>query len=176
MAAAQAGEGSAYNVLLRQCIPIIRAVARRTGAPGDCLDDIVQETLMTIHHARHTYDPSRPFITWVSALARRRSIDVLRRCGRTRGREIHAPLIYENHPDTARTPEQHMDALSRRAVLDAAVGQLPEAQRDAVLRLVMNDQSLAEASSATNRTKIAIKVNLHRALAALRALVTREER
>ena len=81
MAAAQAGERPAYNALLRQCIPIIRAVARRTGAPGDCLDDIVQETLMTVHHARYTYDPRRPFIAWVSALARRRSIDVLRRCG-----------------------------------------------------------------------------------------------
>jgi len=33
MAAAQAGDASAYQALLRDCVPIIKSVARRRGAP-----------------------------------------------------------------------------------------------------------------------------------------------
>jgi DNA-directed RNA polymerase specialized sigma24 family protein len=45
---------------------------------------------------------------------------------------------------------------------------LPERQREAVKALVLNEQSLAEASAATRRSQGALKVNLHRALKALR--------
>lgn len=176
MVAAQAGDRAAYNALLRGCVPIIKSVARNTGAPVDCLDDVVQETLMTLHRARHTYDPNRSFVTWLSVLAQRRTIDVLRRDGRNHAREIHAPIAYESYPDLAHTPEQHMNAVSNRAVLQSAVDSLPAAQREAVHHLAINDETLAEAAAATNRSKIALKVNLHRALATLRARLLGEER
>jgi len=45
---------------------------------------------------------------------------------------------------------------------------LPERQREAVQVLVLEEQSLTEAAAATRRSKGALKVNLHRALKALR--------
>ncbi len=46
---------------------------------------------------------------------------------------------------------------------------LPPGQRQAVELLAIRDRSLAEASAETGRSKVALKVNLHRALKALRA-------
>ena len=74
---------AAYDTLLRDCIPFIQRVARAKGVPSDFVDDVVQETLLTIHQARQTYDPSRSFTAWLRTIAQRRAIDGLRRGGRT---------------------------------------------------------------------------------------------
>jgi RNA polymerase sigma-70 factor (ECF subfamily) len=59
MAAAQGGDRRAYERVLAASVPLIRAAARRQGVAVDQLDDVVQETLLTVHRVRHTYDPSR---------------------------------------------------------------------------------------------------------------------
>ena len=69
MVAAQAGDRAAYETLLRDCIPFIQRVARGQGVPSDFVDDVVQETLLTIHQARQTYDPSRSFTAWLRTIA-----------------------------------------------------------------------------------------------------------
>ena len=53
----------------------------------------------TIHRVRHTYDPARPFLPWLRAIARARAVDLLRRNGRQAARELNAPVEYEAHPD-----------------------------------------------------------------------------
>ena len=92
MAAAQAGDRASYDALLRACIPLIRAVARQQGVAPDGVDDVVQETLITIHRARQTYDPSRSFTAWLRTIAQRRAIDGLRSRGRRRAMETFAPV------------------------------------------------------------------------------------
>jgi hypothetical protein len=59
MAAAQVGDRVAYERLLHDCLPFIKWVARGQGVPFDFIDDVVQETLLTVHQARHTYDTNR---------------------------------------------------------------------------------------------------------------------
>jgi RNA polymerase sigma factor (sigma-70 family) len=168
MAAAQAGDRSAYERLLRDCIPFIEMVARRQGVPIDRVDDVVQETLLSIHRARRTYDPSRSFTAWLRTIAQRRAIDGLRRHGRTETREIHAPLAYESYPDPAADSKgaDHVDGAAR---VGRAVATLPARQREAVQHIAVQGLSLREAASATGRTAGALKVNLHRALKTLRA-------
>src|SRR5262249_22716763 len=68
MAAAQAGDRTAYETLLRDCIPFIKAVARRQGVSANSIDDVVQETLLTVHRARRTYDPKRSFSIWLGTI------------------------------------------------------------------------------------------------------------
>ena len=73
MVAAQAGDSAAYEELLRHCVPFIKNVARRRSIAADRTDDVVQDVLLTIHRARHTYDPSRSFIGWLRVIADRRA-------------------------------------------------------------------------------------------------------
>ena len=111
----------------------------------------------------------RPFSAWLRTIAHRRAIDVMRRQGYRRARELQAPIAYENHPDPNDNPEQTLSRTDRAAQLARAVDTLPSGQRDAVKHLVLLEQSLDEAAAATKKKAGAMKVNLHRAVKTLRA-------
>lgn len=168
MALAQGGDRRAYEQVLAASVPLIRTVARRQGVAMDLLDDVVQETLLTVHRVRHTYDPSRSYDAWLAALAARRAIDALRSQGRRGHREVHDELAYDMHPDAddaAAATEREQEA--RR--LRDAIATLPPGQREAVEQLGLKERSLAEAAAQTGRQTGALKVNLHRAMKALRS-------
>src|SRR5258708_30465117 len=94
MAAAQAGDSAAYQMLLRDCIPVIKGVARRRRVDADRIDDVVQDVLLTIHRARHTYDPSRSFTAWPVCIPDRRAIHLLRRTRPQDMPEVHPPPAF----------------------------------------------------------------------------------
>ncbi len=174
MTAAQDGDRAAYERVLGESVGLIRSVARRQGVALDQLDDVVQETLITIHRVRHTYDPARSYHAWLTALATRRSIDLLRAQGRRNRREVHQPVLLDNHPDA----HQASDAteLDQRATrLHQAIGKLPPGQREAIENIGLRERSLAESSQLTGRSTGALKVNLHRAIKALRRIMGEEE-
>jgi RNA polymerase sigma factor (sigma-70 family) len=176
MAAAQTGDKNAYETLLRSCIPLIKRVARQQRVHPDWIDDVVQETLLSVHDARRTYDPRRSFVAWLRTIAQRRAIDGLRRAGRTTGREVHAPLAYENHPDVSADPETVAFELDRNALLNSAIVALPAGQRDAIEYLALRGHSFADAATVANRTEGSLRVSWHRALRALRAQIDRKDR
>lgn len=176
MAAAQAGDAEAYRDLLRACMPVIAASARAKGIRGEAVEDVVQETLLTIHRARASYDPARPFLPWLRAIAQRRAVDALRHQGR-RPKEAHDPIAYETHADdTLPAAAQGIETRERETRLTRAVAALPEGQRQAVEQLGLRERSLAEAAELTGRSKVALKVNLHRALKALRTALAQDRR
>jgi RNA polymerase sigma factor (sigma-70 family) len=127
MTAAQAGDSAAYRALLRDCIPIIKSVARRRGVSADHLDDVVQDVLLTVHRARQTYDPSRSFTAWLCVIADRRAIDLLRRTRRYDVREVHAPLAHENYADQAADPSQGLVHADAARTVARALASLPSA-------------------------------------------------
>ncbi|HLX28119.1 MAG TPA: sigma factor [Casimicrobiaceae bacterium] len=88
MARAQSGDGEAYRRLLRAITPCLRALAVRGGSDLRDVEDVVQDVLLTVHAVRHTYDPARPFGPWLTAIARRRIVDRLRRARRVANREL----------------------------------------------------------------------------------------
>lgn len=168
MAAAQAGDRRAYERVLADSVALVRAVARRQGVDADALDDVVQETLLTVHRVRHTYDPARSYDAWLAAIAARRAIDARRSHGRRDRRELHDDVALDRHPDR---DDASMDAERRQQArrLREAIAQLSPGQREAVEQLGLREQSLAEAAAHTGRNAGALKVNLHRALKALRS-------
>lgn len=168
MAAAQRGDAAAYRALLQASLPVIAAVARRRGVAADQIEDVVQEVLITLHRARATYDPARPFMPWLRAIADRRAIDSLRRHGRQGAREVHDPIAYESFAADSQDAEEGLAADDRAAALRRSIAELPPGQRQAAERLGLQGQSLDEAAAGTGRSKTALKVNLHRAIKTLR--------
>jgi RNA polymerase sigma-70 factor (ECF subfamily) len=167
MAAAQAGDQRAYARLLKDSVGLIRAVARRQGVALDALDDVVQETLLTVHRVRHTFDPSRSYDAWLSAIASRRAIDALRSGGRRDRREVHDDYAFESYPDRD-DASKHTERDQEAERLREAIKTLPPGQREAVEQLGLKERSLAETAERTGRNTGALKVNLHRALKTLR--------
>jgi RNA polymerase sigma-70 factor (ECF subfamily) len=168
MREAQRGDAAAYRAVLSACVPVASAMARRQGVQADRIDDVVQDVLLTVHRARATYDPTRPFLPWLRAIAQRRAIDALRSHGRHGGHEVHDELAYLNHADAAAEAGTMLDQQADSTRLRGAIETLPAGQRQAVELLGLRERTLDEAALATGRSKGALKVNLHRALKALR--------
>lgn len=166
MAAAQDGDRAAYDRLLRQVLPFIRAIAAQHHRAPDRIGDVVQDVLLTLHRVRHTYDPSRPFKAWLAAIARRRSIDLLRRQGRIGAVETWDAGAYETFADPAANKETGREAAS---ALNRAMRTLPQGQREALELIKLRELPLADASRLSGKSVGALKVNVHRALKALKA-------
>ncbi len=174
MAAAQTGDQHAYARLLHDVVPYVRAIIRSHHRTADRIEDIVQDVLLTVHRVRHTYDPSRPFVPWIAAIARRRSIDGLRRWRRTDMAELFDQQAYETFADPRAKRES--ETSDRVAGLGDAIAALPAKQRQAVEMLKLREMSLAEASGKSGKSIAALKVNVHRAIKALRARLGKEVR
>jgi RNA polymerase sigma factor (sigma-70 family) len=167
MAAAQGGDRAAYERLLREILPFLRALVARQHRAPDRIEDVVQDVLLTVHRVRHTYDPARPFSHWLAAVARRRSIDALRRRGRTEAAEVSDKHAYETFPDPR--ANRDMEVRDRAGGLGPAIASLPRAQREALELLKRRELSLVEASRASGKSIAALKVNVHRAIRSLRS-------
>lgn len=168
MVAAQAGDRAAYGELLVEIVHLLRnALRSRYRFLGvQDIEDIVQEALLAIHSVRATYDPSRPFLPWVMAIAHNRAVDAIRRQVRRSGREVAVseyPETSEASPANLRT-ETYGDA----EALKLAVADLPEGQRKAIEMLKFRELTLKEASAESGMSVAALKVAVHRATKTLR--------
>lgn len=166
MAAAQDGDRVAYARLLGEVVPYIRAIVFAQHRTADRVEEVVQDVLLTIHRVRHTYDPQRPFRHWLAAIARRRSIDALRRLSRTAAVEITDDTAYETFADPA--ANRATEVYDATDGLSEAIASLPEPQREAIELLKLRELSLKEASQLSGRSVGALKVNVHRAIKSLR--------
>ncbi len=171
MAAAQQGDSAAYDQLLRSILPRLRAfVGARLREPS-MAEDVVQNVLLSIHQARHTYRPERPFGPWLRAIARNAIVDSFRARGvRTR---VEVPLgdLETPGPDHLR-PDQERGL---PPALAKALQELPPAQREAVELLHLRELSSAEAAERLGISAVALRVRAHRGYKALRAKLQREE-
>jgi RNA polymerase sigma factor (sigma-70 family) len=175
MQAAQAGDADAYIQLLNEVTPRIRQVVRRYRyfMAADAIEDLVQDVLLSLHSVRATYDPGRPFMPWLLAIARNRLADGARRYARGTAHEVSVEggdvTFAAGHTNT--TVEAYADS----QVLEQAISALPPIQRDAIRMLKLGEMSLKEAADASNTTVGALKVATHRAMAALRKMLVKEK-
>ena len=160
MVAAQAGNGGAYRRLLAESAGwLTRYYARRL--PTAQVDDAVQDTLLAVHQKRHTYDPGRPFKPWLAAVARHKWIDRLRTMARS---------ATEGLPPEIAVPD-HESAVTSATVLRQLMAELKPAQADAIRLVKLEGYSVDEASAMTGQSGSLVKVNIHRGLARLSAIV-----
>jgi RNA polymerase sigma factor (sigma-70 family) len=176
MRAAQSGDRGAYTTLLHALVPLVKQTVRRRFGflqPQD-IDDLVQDVLLSIHASRATYDPTRPFLPWLMAIARNRMADGARRYVR---RVAHEGVT-DPPPETFPTGEANMSAngYGDPEALAQAMTRLPSSQRQAIELTKLREMSLKEAAAATGTSVGALKVSVHRGLLALRkALGTANE-
>jgi RNA polymerase sigma-70 factor (ECF subfamily) len=169
MRAAQAGDADAYDRLLRDVLPLVRALLRRDGNSSADVEDIAQDVLLTVHRVRHTYDPARPFRPWLGAIVARRRIDALRRRIRIGRFEINDETAHETFVDPAANEE--LEAVRAGTEVGELLRVLPTRQRAALEALKLRELTLAEAAAESGQPVGALKVNAHRALKTLRRLL-----
>ena len=165
MIAAQGGDKQAYTVLLAETQLWLERYFRRRCAPAQ-LDDLVQEVLLAVHNKRASFDGSRPFLPWLAAIARYRWVDHLRSVYR---REEEA---LEGHEPADEGDE---DAVLARISLERLFVKIPDRQAEVIELVKIEGLSIQEAARKSGQTESAVKVNIHRGLKKLSALIEKAD-
>ena len=173
MRSAQQGDAGAYIELLRAITPRIRQVVRRQrGFAGVAeVEDLVQDVLLSVHAVRSTFDATRPFEPWLTAIVRNRLVDGARRYGRIARREIKVDDFDVTFSELDAN-EERADPIDAAALYEA-VQSLPEQQRQAIELTKLKELSLKEAAQVSGTSVGALKVATHRAMATLRMTLAR---
>jgi RNA polymerase sigma-70 factor (ECF subfamily) len=174
MQAAQEGDGSAYGALLQEITPWLRQMVRyrrRFLQPQD-VEDLVQDTLLSLHAVRATYDPKRPFLPWLAAIARNRLADSARRYARRAAKEVASDTLPVTFADEAANIP--LEVYGDPEALRRAIERLPPGQRQAVELLKLRELTLKEAARESGMTVGALKIAVHRAIRALRNTLSRD--
>jgi RNA polymerase sigma-70 factor (ECF subfamily) len=160
-----AGNAAAYQRLLTALAPVMRATIRggfqRYGSGLADIEDVVQETLLAIHLKRQTWNPAEPLGPWVRAIARNKLIDNLRR----RGRRINVPIDDFLEVLPAPEPEQTLSTDETERLFSV----LSDRQREVVQAISVNGETTRDTASRLGITEGAVRIALHRGLAALSA-------
>jgi RNA polymerase sigma-70 factor (ECF subfamily) len=125
-------------------------------------EDLLQNTWLRIHKARHTYRTGAPVRPWIFAIAKHVRVDGYRK----RRRLQHYEMATESLPDSSPTQEStHAEA----PTFEALIAELPDSQREVLTMLKVNGLSLEEVARATSSSAGAVKQKASRAYAKLRA-------
>ncbi|WP_454686750.1 sigma-70 family RNA polymerase sigma factor [Agrobacterium leguminum] len=156
------GDEGAYRHLLHALRRLLIAYyGRRMAAARGDVEDLVQETLLSLHAKRETYDRARPFTAWFFSIARYKLIDHYRGRG--------ARLLAEVELDETLEAEPSVDAVTARMDVERLLDELPERQRDLIRRVKLEGHSIAEAAQKSGQTELAARVGIHRTLKVLAA-------
>jgi RNA polymerase sigma-70 factor (ECF subfamily) len=169
----QDGDAAAYRALLERLNGRLRAYYKGKltgiGRGASEAEDLVQEAVLAIHLKRHTYDPAEPLTPWVHAIARYKLIDFLRR---TRASISDVPI---DEADAIMAHDDNVDAESTYDV-KRLMERLPKNMRCAIEAVKLDGQSITEAAERCGISESGVKVNIHRGLKTLAALIARETR
>lgn len=165
MAATQDGDKAAGNVLLTEVGAWLERYFRRR-VPPHSIDDLVQDVLIAFYTKRATWDPARPFLPWLAAIARYRWVDHLRKVYKHDSKELMEDDAVEDSEE---------DVVLARVSLDRLFGQIPEKQAEVIEMVKISGLSIRETAEKTGQSESLVKVNIHRGLKKLAALVERAD-
>lgn len=174
MARLAAGHDTALNDLMeRHATPLFRFLCRMLNNEDDA-NDMAQETFVRVFQARASFDPNKNFSTWLFTIA----ANLARNQIRWRTRHPNVSLDAETNPGdqpltrtlaaAGPTPKEHALAAERTAAIRAAVNNLPEDMREAIVLCEWEERSMAEAATILEATPKAIESRLYRARQILR--------
>lgn len=166
------GDASAFRALYAEVAPRLLAYLTAMARSRAVAEDVLQETFAKVHRARGSYVRGADPVPWMYAIAHRTFLDEVRRRKRAA-----APTDDGDLPEIAAVlTGEAADVAAARPVVDpeataaalAALAELPEAQRQAVVLTKLDGRSVAEAAAIAGTTPGALKVRAHRGYEALR--------
>jgi len=161
------GDASAYREFLHALGSHLRAFLGRrlSQRPGE-VEDLLQEVLLAIHNARHTYRADQPLTAWVQAIARYKLADHFRAF--TRREALHDPLA-DDEGELFAIEDGEPAQASRD--LSKLLRQLPDKQRLPIIHVKLEGLSVEETARMTGLSSSAVKIGIHRGLKALATII-----
>ena len=149
----------------RDYAPYVARVLPRMGVAASDLDDVVQDVFVAIHRALPQFEARSSLKSWVYGICIRTCSNYRQRAHRRRER------LSGSLPERVTTSDPEQSLATRRALerLDAALAQLPAAQRAAFVLYEIEDLSMKEIAAALDCSKFTIYARLYAARRAVSA-------
>ena len=160
----QGGRFEAFDEIYASIVPALRRYLLSHSRDAARAEDLVQETFLQLHRARHTYDPQFPLMPWAMAIARH---VWLMDC-RTRSRR---PWATGDVTEMELPVPAEAASLADRLEVRRALGQVAPAQRDALVQHHVLGFSFKEIAERAGIAETAAKLRSSRGMAQLRALL-----
>ncbi len=168
MAMVAGGDQRAFRELSRRHVPVMLGVARRILGSAAEAEDVVQEAMLRVWTHAPRWQPLALFRTWLSRVVVNLCLD----------RKRKAPWVELDTAgelaDPAPLAGEAAEAAERERLLGAAIAELPERQRAAIVLSYTEGMSNAQVAEILDTTVSAVetllvrgKQNLRRALADL---------
>lgn len=158
---ARAGSGRSFEELARRYKRRLFVYLRsRVGSDQDA-EDMVQDTFLKLYRNIGSYDPAYRFTTWLYTSANRLAIDAHRKKA-----VVIARLDVEDLGDLRETAARMPSETGASGLWDAARG-LDESRFRVLWLRYGEDMSIEEIAAVLGRTRLAVRVLLHRARIAL---------
>jgi RNA polymerase sigma factor (sigma-70 family) len=146
-------------------------LARRVVGDEQLAQDVVQEVFLAIWRGAAKYDGSRGSLnTWLFALTHHKAVDAVRRSQRHSGRRAPEEAL-TMEADPAPSVDEQALASVRRDQVRAALADLPEAQRKALMLAYFGGLSQSEIAQLTGIPLGTVKTRTLAALRRLRAVL-----
>lgn len=159
----RAGEGAAYDELFRTHAAAMAAVARRFFGDTPDADEAVQDALVAVFRAVGRFEETCQLATWLHRVTVNACLMKLR--SRRRSRLV---AFADDVATTAGDPLTRAETCDR---VRAGVARLPEAYRTVIGLREWEGLSTDEAAARLGTTPGVVKVRLHRARHALKAIL-----
>jgi RNA polymerase sigma-70 factor (ECF subfamily) len=163
-----AGDDSAFAEVYDAVAPRLFSYLKRQTGDDSRAEDLVQGTLLQMHRARGSFIAGSPVLPWAFAIARRLLIDSLRK----RKRDVLTTAeVDTDEACTDGEADRLVEAKQVARRLEQELSRLPESQRIAFELMRFDGLSHVEAAAVLGATTSAVKLRVHRAYAALRAVL-----
>lgn len=178
LAGLRAGSDTAFETLVRTTSPRLLAVARRIVGEDDA-HDALQDAYVAAFKGLGSFQGDARLSTWLHRIVVNTALMRLRSQRRRREDPIE-PLLpaflddgHQSHEpvEWREGAEAQLSQAETRAYVRAQIERLPESYRNVLLLRDIEELTTPEAAAALGISENAVKIRLHRARQALRALI-----
>jgi RNA polymerase sigma-70 factor (ECF subfamily) len=179
LAGLRAGDGEAYERLVRTYGGRLLAVARRFLPSEDDARDALQEAFLSAFRAIGNFQEGARVSTWLHRIVINAALMKLRSRRRKPEESIDNLLptfLEDGHRENAgpawkETAESALQQRETRTLVRECIGRLPESYRTVLLLRDIEELDTEEAAQLLDISPNAVKIRLHRARQALRTLL-----
>ena len=165
---------AAFEVIFDHFAPLVRAfsLAREPGA-ALMADELAQTVLIKVWEKAASYNASKASVsTWIYTLSRNSRVDLLRRNGRYTT-EIDPEYLWHETDSAESDPFLEIQKKRSEKNISEAFMQLPEDQRDVIVKVYMEGKSHQESADELKLPLGTIKSRIRLALQKLKILVVK---
>jgi len=162
--AAQRGNRAAFGRLYQRYAPMVHGVLL-AKVPVTAVDDLVQDVFIRALRRVSALRKSTSFGAWLAAIARNLANDYHRRSA------PEEQLLDEQSERDIAAPPERADSRRQAAAILNAIRSLPDAYREPLILRFVEGMTGPEIAARTGLTHGSVRVNLHRGMQQLRALL-----